>query len=89
MNILDAKLRELEDEMPQLQLRHRTMFALANAWAERYEAIIALAPADQTQGIESRLQRIGIRWGLVPGARVTQEFVALGAESRRGKSSPG
>lgn len=88
MKSVDTMLRELEDEMPQLQLRHRTVFALANAWAERYEAIIALAPPEQTQDIESRLQRIGIRWGLVPGARVTREFAALGAGSRRTRFSP-
>lgn len=89
MNTVDSMLRQLEDEMPQLQLRHRTVFALANAWAERYEAIIALALPKQAQEIDLGLPRIGIRWGLMPGARVTREFTALGAGSRRTKSTPG
>ena len=74
---MDALIRELEQQMPDLQLRHGTVFALANAWAERYDAIIAITPCDMRGSVEARLSRIGIRWGMMPGARVTSEFRAL------------
>ena len=74
---VDALIRELEQQMPDLQLRHGNVFALANAWAERYDAIIAVTPRDMQASVEARLSRIGIRWGMMPGARVTTEFRAL------------
>ena len=74
---VDALIRELEQQMPDLQLRHGNVFALANAWAERYDAIIAATPRDMRGSVEARLSRIGIRWGMMPGARVTTEFRAL------------
>lgn len=75
---VEAMIAELEREMDHLQLRHPGTFAIANAWAERYDAIVALTPRELRAGVESRLSRIGIRWGVMPGARVTQEFHALG-----------
>ena len=74
---LEAMVHALEQEMPQLQLRSDGVFALAQAWAERHDAI--LAPPAFHAAIEARLDRIGIRWGLSPGARVTREFPALRA----------
>lgn len=74
---VDALIRELEQQMPDLQLRHGNVFALANAWAERYDAIIAVTPRALQADIEARLSRIGIRWGMMPGVRVTSEFRAL------------
>jgi hypothetical protein len=76
---LDQLIRQLEQQMPDLQIRHGNVFALANAWAERYDAILALAPRSERAGVEARLKRIGIRWGMMPGARITTEFRALGA----------
>jgi hypothetical protein len=75
----DALIAQLEQQMPDLQIRHGNVFALANAWAERYDAILAVTPRGERAGVEARLQRIGIRWGMMPGARVTTEFRALGA----------
>ncbi|QNP39741.1 hypothetical protein [Lysobacter solisilvae (ex Woo and Kim 2020)] len=71
---MEARLAELEAEMPNLYLRHTSVFALASAWAERHDAILALAPADMRAEVETRLARIGIRWGVMPGSRVTVEF---------------
>lgn len=71
---VEARLRELEEEMPHLYLRHGSVFALASAWAERYDAILALVPAEQRTEVEERLARIGIRWGVMPGSRITTEF---------------
>lgn len=72
-----ARIDELEREMDHLQLRHPGAYALAGAWAERHEAIVAMTPPELRAEVEGRLRRIGIRWGLVPGPRVTQEFHAL------------
>ena len=74
---VEALIKELEQQMPDLQMRHGNVFALANAWAERYDAIIAATPRDMQASVEARLSRIGIRWGMMPGARVTTEFRAL------------
>jgi hypothetical protein len=76
---LEAMVHALEQEMPQLQLRSNGVFALAQAWAERHDAILALAPPQFRDALATRLERIGIRWGLAPGARVTREFPALRA----------
>ena len=74
---VEAMLGVLERQMPDLQTRHTNIFALANAWAERHDAILAVTPAADRSAIERRLRRIGIRWGVMPGPRVTQEFHAL------------
>lgn len=75
---LEADLAALEQALPQLQMRHLgDMFALASAWAERHDALLARAPAAQREVLQARLRRIGIRWGLMPGARVTVQFPAL------------
>ena len=74
---LETELALLEAEMPTLQQRHGGVFAIANAWAERYDAILAHTPADQREAMQARLLRIGIRWGVMPGRRVTTQFPAL------------
>ena len=74
---IEMLIQELEQQMSDLQLRHGDMFALANAWAERYDAIVAVTPQALQADVEARLSRIGIRWGMMPGARVTSEFRAL------------
>jgi hypothetical protein len=74
---VEMLIHELEQQMPDLQLRHGNLFALANAWAERYDAIVAVTPPALQADVEARLSRIGIRWGMMPGARVTSEFRAL------------
>ena len=71
---LEARLRELEEEMPHLHLRCGSVVALAGAWAERLDAILALVPPVRRSLVEARLGRIGIRWGVMPGSRVTVEF---------------
>ena len=76
---VEALVEQLERQMPDLQMRHANVFALANAWAERHDAILAAAPHADRGNVAARLARIGIRWGMVPGARVTTEFRALGA----------
>ena len=74
---LEAELEALESEMPLLQARASNLFALASAWAERHDAIVAATPAPALETVEARLRRIGIRWGMMHGARVTQPFPAL------------
>ncbi|HEU0306767.1 MAG TPA: hypothetical protein VFR30_07345, partial [Lysobacter sp.] len=71
---VEARIHELEQDMPSLYLRHTTVFALASAWAERYDAIMALVSPDMRTAVEARLARIGIRWGVMPGSRITIEF---------------
>lgn len=77
MQPVEDALRLLEQEMPGLQHQHRDLFAYANAWAERHDAVLALAPPAARADIEARLRRIGIRWGLVGGMRMTTQFPAL------------
>jgi hypothetical protein len=74
---VEALIAQLEQQMPDVQMRHAGLFALANAWAERYDAVIAATPLPDRPAVEARLGRIGIRWGVMPGARVTTEFRAL------------
>jgi hypothetical protein len=74
---VDAALRLLESELTWLHTQHPGMFAFANAWAERHDAIVAAAPAELRAEVEQRLHRIGIRWGVAPGARMTTQFPAL------------
>jgi len=78
---LEARIRELEQEMPTLHLRNGSVFAMANAWAERYDALMRQAPPRLQQELEARLTRIGIRWGVMPGTRVTTEFRAIDVEA--------
>ncbi|HEY0660082.1 MAG TPA: hypothetical protein VGD21_01975 [Lysobacter sp.] len=73
---IEARIHELEQLMPQLYKHRVSVFELAGTWAERYDQIIAMAPPAQRPAIEVRLARIGIRWGVMPGARVTMEFRA-------------
>lgn len=74
---LDQAIAALEEEMADLQLRHRDLFAYANAWAERHDAIMATTPEPLRAATQRRLQRIGIRWGVADGVRVTTQFPAL------------
>jgi hypothetical protein len=80
---IDAMIDALDQQMPQLQMQHGNLFALAGAWAERYDAILASTPAESLAEVSARLARIGVRWGVMPGARVTQEFRALPQALRR------
>lgn len=81
---LEDAIAELEHSMPQLQLRNLgDMFGLANAWAERHDGLLARTPPALRTAMEARLRRIGIRWGVVPGARVTVQFPALPPVRRR------
>lgn len=75
---LEHAISALEEEMADLQLRHRDLFAYANAWAERHDAIMRLAPPELRDGTQARLRRIAIRWGLADGVRMTAQFPALG-----------
>lgn len=74
---VDAAIQLLESEMTWLRAQHPGMFAFANAWAERHDAILAAAPTELRADIERRLLRIGIRWGVAPGARMTSQFPAI------------
>lgn len=75
--VLAQAINGLEAEMADLQLRHRDLFAHANAWAERHDAVMRLAPPHLEEAARARLRRIAIRWGLADGARVTRQFPAL------------
>ena len=74
---VDAAIRLLESELTWLRAQHPGLFDFANAWAERHDAIVAAAPADLRAEVEQRLHRIGIRWGVAPGARMTSQFPAI------------
>lgn len=74
---VDIAITELETEMHDLQHRHRDLFSYANAWAERHDAILAATPHALRASVERRLQRVGIRWGVAHGVRVTSQFPAL------------
>jgi len=78
---LDARLEDelaaLESDMPGLQARAGNLFVLASRWAERHDAIVAATPPGSREAVEARLRRIGIRWGMMGGARMTEQFPAL------------
>lgn len=74
---LESELAALESEMPRLQARAGNVFELASAWAERHDAIMAAAPAQSREVVGARLRRIGIRWGVTDGVRLTAQFPAL------------
>lgn len=78
-----ARIDELERELPHLQARHAGTFAFANAWAERHDALLAAVPAEARPELARRLLRIGIRWGVAPGARMTTQFPALPSRPAR------
>lgn len=77
---LEDELAALESDMPGLQLRAGNVFVLASKWAERHDAIIAATPAQSREEVEARLRRIGIRWGMMHGPRMTTQFPALPPE---------
>ena len=74
---IERSLRELEQEMPDLQHRHRDVFSYANAWAERHDALLRRTPAPLRGLVEQRLHRIGVRWGVASGVRMTAQFPAI------------
>lgn len=53
---LDAMVLALDADLPRLQLQLGSdVFALANAWAERHDAILAQAPTALRDSIAARL----------------------------------
>lgn len=74
---LERALAALEADMPRLQAQASNVFALACAWAERHDAIVAATPDHLRAAVDARLRRIGIRWGVMDGARMTGQFPAL------------
>lgn len=80
---LEAELQALDREMPRMQSTAGNIFALATQWAERHAAILQRTPPSMRSQMESRLQRMGIRWGVVNGARMTTQFPALGLPPKR------
>ena len=74
---LEDAISELEGQMADLQHLHKDLFAYANAWAERHDAIMQRTPEALQAVASARLRRIGIRWGLADGARMTAQFPAL------------
>lgn len=74
---IDNAIGELETEMEHLHQRHLGMFAFANAWAERYDALIARVPETMRESVEKRLHRVGVRWGVASGTRMTGQFPAV------------
>ncbi len=77
LQALDDAIRQLELEMADLKHMHRDLFAYANAWAERYDAILAATPGELREATVQRLHRIGIRWGVADGIRMTGQFPAI------------
>ena len=80
---LEAELEALDREMPRMQSMSPDIFALATAWAERHAAILERTPPSMRVAMEQRLHRMGIRWGVVNGARMTAQFPALGLPRKR------
>lgn len=74
---LEAELAMLAVEMPRLQAQAGNVFVLASAWAKRHDAILAATPAESLEAVKVRLTRIGIRWGMMDGVRMTAQFPAL------------
>ncbi len=74
---VDAAILALEQAMPDLQHRCRDLFSYANAWAEAHDGIISRTPPQLRVGAEQRLHRIGVRWGVANGVRMTGQFPAL------------
>ena len=74
---VDAELAALEADMPGLQARAGDVFALATAWAERHDAILAATPSASLDQVQAKLRRMGIRWGMMPGPRMTGQFPIL------------
>lgn len=74
---MERALKELENEMPDLQHRHRDVFSYANAWAERHDALVRQTPPELRSLVEQRLHRIGVRWGVANGVRMTAQFPAI------------
>lgn len=74
---IDAAIARLEVEMQDLPRRHRDLFSYANAWAVRHDAIVAATPQDLRASVERRLHRVGVRWGVANGPRMTMQMPAL------------
>ena len=74
---LQQALHALDAEMADVQLRSRDVFDLAHAWAERHDAILARTPPALREDTEQALRAIRVRWGVVPGARITAAFPAI------------
>ena len=74
---IDAAIARLELEMQDLPRRHRDLFSIANAWAVRHDAIVAATPRELRASVERRLHRVGVRWGVANGPRMTMQFQAL------------
>ncbi|HVQ33787.1 MAG TPA: hypothetical protein VMS49_07585 [Lysobacter sp.] len=80
---LEAELEALDREMPRMQATSPSIFALATQWAERHDAILQRTPPAMREAMTARLHRMGIRWGVVNGARMTAQFPALGLPPKR------
>ena len=80
---LEAELDALDREMPRMQATSPDVFALAVQWAERHDAILERTPPSMRESMRARLHRMGIRWGVVSGARMTAQFPALGLPPKR------
>ncbi len=74
---VDAAILALEQSMPDLQHRCRDLFSYASAWAEAHDGIISRTPPHLRAGVERRLHRIGVRWGVAKGVRLTGQFPAV------------
>jgi len=75
---VDAAIIALEERMEPLQVRHRAdVFGFASAWAQHHDALIAAVPPSMRPEVEQRLHRIGIRWGVAHGTRMTGQFPAF------------
>lgn len=74
---IDAAIGELEVEMEHLHQRHRDLFSFANAWAQRYDALLAEVPGELRAAVEHRLHRVGVRWGMASGVRMTGQFPTI------------
>lgn len=79
---LAQALADIDQRMAQLHAGAHDVFALAAAWAEQHDALLGATPTPLLPLVRARLRRIGIRWGMVSGPRVTQQHPALGPPPR-------
>ena len=88
---MEARIHELEQDMPHLYLRHTTVFALASAWAERYDppppTRIPLHRA-RTREAALRLSRGPHRPQPIPTVPRAPFFVAFGSRQKPRQNPP-
>lgn len=76
---VDIAITALEAEMQDLQFRYRDLFAYANAWAERYDAILGATP--EPLRVSRRGPAAARRHPLGRRARCARDHAVSGAQA--------